>query len=250
MMRQPGKPMARPSSAPVEARGLGRQPRWETSPARGSGLLEGDLPHRRGQGREQVFVVGSFVRRPGHRLGLHDRLGGTDQCRGAVELAAFRGDGRQAADGERGRELGPVRCSISSASRARASAASRSPSWRSTMLRLQASDPIRNSLPVARTSASRWVIHSRASTRSPAIWAPTPSRWSALERPASSPAASLTASASPASRRPSATSVRRATREVRRVPARSAAHRPGCGPSRAPGRKAPPRARRRPSRTA
>ena len=61
----------------------------------------------------------------------------------------------------------PVRRSISSASRASASAASRSPSWRSTMLRLQASDPIRNSLPVARTSASRWVIHSRASSRSP-----------------------------------------------------------------------------------
>ena len=145
----------------------------------------------------------------------------------------------------------PMRSQISRASRASDSAASRFPSWRSTMLRLLASDATRNSLPVARTSASRCVIHSRASGRSPAIWAPTPRRWSAFERPGSSSAPSLTASASRASRRPSATSV--AKRHAGEATQRLRDHRPhrrAGGRSRGHDRKARPRGRPGPSRTA
>ena len=48
--------------------------------------------------REHPLVVGPFVGRPLGALALHHRLGRADERRRPLEVAAVRGDGREAAD--------------------------------------------------------------------------------------------------------------------------------------------------------
>ena len=77
----------------------------------------------------------------------------------------------------------PLRLTVRNASRDSASAPSRLPSLRSTMLRFADSTATTKSLPPRRARSSRSVITSRAPSRSPAIWSATPRTWFALERP-------------------------------------------------------------------
>ena len=116
----------------------------------------------------------------------------------------------------------PRAWTIRSASRDRASARSRLPSWRSTMLRFDDSTQTMNSSPFSRASSSRLVMTSRAPSRSPAIWRATPRTWRALERPSEAGVPSVAASASRHRRAASAGSRPRATRAA---PARASATR-------------------------
>src|SRR5688572_10170305 len=99
--RAVGRRISRPATIEGEGDGLTGSHRMPQT----AGLLELDRAHGLRQVRQQAFVVWSFVRRPGHVLGLHDRFGRADQDRGTLESAALRGDRREAADGERFREL-------------------------------------------------------------------------------------------------------------------------------------------------